>query len=45
MEKEIQPLKEGITAEEENKRKFIQKLEECQVHIWFKPYVSLVLAP
>ncbi|KFO92744.1 Structural maintenance of chromosomes protein 6, partial [Buceros rhinoceros silvestris] len=33
MEKEIQPLKEGIVAEEENNRKFIQKLEECQVKV------------
>ncbi|NWR59730.1 SMC6 protein, partial [Bucorvus abyssinicus] len=33
MEKEIQPLKEGIRAEEENNQKFIQKLEECQVKV------------
>lgn len=45
MEKEIQPVKEFIIAEEGNTKKFVQKLEECQVHIWFKPYVSLVLAP
>ncbi|XP_065488237.1 structural maintenance of chromosomes protein 6 isoform X2 [Caloenas nicobarica] len=31
MEKEIQPIKEGIRAEEENTEKFVQKLEECQV--------------
>ncbi|KAF1626274.1 Structural maintenance of chromosomes protein 6, partial [Eudyptes filholi] len=43
MEKEIQPIKEGIRAEEGNTEKFVQKLEECQVHIWFKPYVTLVL--
>lgn len=45
MEKEIQPIKEGIRAEERNTEKFIQKLEECQVRIWLKPYVTLVLAP
>lgn len=44
MEKEIQPIKEGIRAEEENTEKFVQKLEECQVYIWFRLYVILVLA-
>ncbi|NXI56839.1 SMC6 protein, partial [Chloroceryle aenea] len=33
MEKEIQPIKEGIQAEEENAEKFVQKLEECQVKV------------
>ncbi|NXG74890.1 SMC6 protein, partial [Baryphthengus martii] len=33
MEKEIQPIKEGIGAEEENTEKFLQKLEECQVKV------------
>ncbi|NXU79592.1 SMC6 protein, partial [Oreotrochilus melanogaster] len=33
MEKEIQPIKEGILAEEENAKKFIQKIEECQVKV------------
>ncbi|XP_049674556.1 structural maintenance of chromosomes protein 6 [Accipiter gentilis] len=33
MEKEIQPIKEGIRAEEGNTEKFIQKLEECQVKV------------
>lgn len=45
MEKEIQPIKEGIRAEEGNTEKYVQKLEECQVHTWFEPYVTLVLAP
>ncbi|NXQ81512.1 SMC6 protein, partial [Nyctibius grandis] len=30
MEKEIQPIKEGIIAEEGNTGKFVQKVEECQ---------------
>ncbi|NXS57432.1 SMC6 protein, partial [Brachypteracias leptosomus] len=33
MEKEIQPIKEGIRAEEENAEKFVQKLEECKVKV------------
>uniref|UniRef100_A0A6G1RB21 Structural maintenance of chromosomes protein 6 n=1 Tax=Hypotaenidia okinawae TaxID=2861861 RepID=A0A6G1RB21_9GRUI len=33
MEKEIQPIKEGIRAEEGNTAKFVQKLEECQVKL------------
>ncbi|XP_061207167.1 structural maintenance of chromosomes protein 6 isoform X2 [Neopsephotus bourkii] len=33
MEKEIQPIKEFIIAEEENTKKFVQKLEECQVKV------------
>ncbi|KFW88443.1 Structural maintenance of chromosomes protein 6, partial [Phalacrocorax carbo] len=33
MEKEIEPIKEGIRAEEGNTEKFVQKLEECRVHI------------
>ncbi|NXF43889.1 SMC6 protein, partial [Oceanites oceanicus] len=33
MEKEIQPIKEGIRAEEGNTEKFVQKLEECQVKV------------
>uniref|UniRef100_A0A663EX77 Structural maintenance of chromosomes protein 6 n=1 Tax=Aquila chrysaetos chrysaetos TaxID=223781 RepID=A0A663EX77_AQUCH len=33
MEKEIQPIKEGIRTEEGNTDKFIQKLEECQVKV------------
>ncbi|XP_032860397.1 structural maintenance of chromosomes protein 6 isoform X1 [Tyto alba] len=33
MEKEIQPIKEGITAEERNTEKFVQKLEECRVKV------------
>jgi len=45
MEKEIQPIKEGIRAEEGNTEKFVQKLEECRVCIWFTPYVTLVLVP
>ncbi|NXE25636.1 SMC6 protein, partial [Ardeotis kori] len=31
MEKEIQPIKEGIRVEEGNTKKFVQKVEECQV--------------
>uniref|UniRef100_A0A8D0F284 Structural maintenance of chromosomes protein 6 n=1 Tax=Strix occidentalis caurina TaxID=311401 RepID=A0A8D0F284_STROC len=31
MEKEIQPIREGIRAEEGNTEKFVQKLKECQV--------------
>lgn len=34
MEKEIQPIKEGIRTEEENAEKFVQKLEECQVCVF-----------
>ncbi|NWX41284.1 SMC6 protein, partial [Steatornis caripensis] len=33
MEKEIQPIKEGIIAEEGNTEKFVQKLEECRVKV------------
>ncbi|XP_030346919.1 structural maintenance of chromosomes protein 6 isoform X3 [Strigops habroptila] len=33
MEKEIQPIREFITAEEGNTEKFVQKLEECQVKV------------
>ncbi|KFQ63393.1 Structural maintenance of chromosomes protein 6, partial [Pelecanus crispus] len=33
MEKEIQPIKEGIRAEEGNTGRFVQKLEECQVKL------------
>ncbi|NXJ38160.1 SMC6 protein, partial [Ciconia maguari] len=33
MEKEIQPIKEGIRVEEGNTEKFVQKLEECQVKL------------
>ncbi|XP_074676204.1 structural maintenance of chromosomes protein 6 [Strix aluco] len=33
MEKEIQPIKEGIRAEEGNTEKFVQKLKECQVKV------------
>ncbi|NXC47786.1 SMC6 protein, partial [Penelope pileata] len=33
MEREIQPIREGIRAEEENTEKFDQKLEECQMKI------------
>ncbi|NWS72921.1 SMC6 protein, partial [Crotophaga sulcirostris] len=33
MEKEIQPIKEGIRAEEENTKNFVKKLEECQVKV------------
>lgn len=33
MEKEIQPIKEGIRAEEGNTEKLVQKLEECQVKV------------
>ncbi|NXA51544.1 SMC6 protein, partial [Nothocercus julius] len=33
MEREIQPIKESIKAEEERTEKFVQKLEECQVKI------------
>ncbi|NXX17970.1 SMC6 protein, partial [Podargus strigoides] len=33
MEKEIQPIKEGIRAEEGNTEKFVQKVEECQVKV------------
>ncbi|NXN74821.1 SMC6 protein, partial [Himantopus himantopus] len=33
MEKEIQPIKEGIRAKEGNTEKFVQKLEECQVKV------------
>ncbi|NXV83908.1 SMC6 protein, partial [Atlantisia rogersi] len=33
MEKEIQPIKEGIRAEEGNTVRFVQKLEECQVKL------------
>ncbi|NXF35088.1 SMC6 protein, partial [Nyctibius bracteatus] len=33
MEKEIQPIKEGIIAEEGNTGKFVQKLEECQIKV------------
>ncbi|XP_075001103.1 structural maintenance of chromosomes protein 6 isoform X1 [Calonectris borealis] len=33
MEKEIQPIKEGIRAEEGDTEKLVQKLEECQVKV------------
>ncbi|KAM9298712.1 structural maintenance of chromosomes protein 6 isoform 1-T1 [Morus bassanus] len=33
MEKEIQPVKEGIRAEEGNTEKFVQKLEECRAKV------------
>ncbi|NXJ80279.1 SMC6 protein, partial [Trogon melanurus] len=33
MEKEIEPIKEGIRAEEVNTEKFVQKLEECQAKV------------
>ncbi|NWH64796.1 SMC6 protein, partial [Geococcyx californianus] len=33
MEKEIQPIKEGIRTEEENTEKFVEKLEECQAKV------------
>ncbi|XP_009988372.1 PREDICTED: structural maintenance of chromosomes protein 6 [Tauraco erythrolophus] len=33
MEKEIQPIKEGIRAEEGNTEKFVRKLEECRVKV------------
>ncbi|NXL61547.1 SMC6 protein, partial [Chordeiles acutipennis] len=33
MEKEIQPIKEGIRVEEGNTKKFVRKLEECQVKV------------
>ncbi|KFQ34223.1 Structural maintenance of chromosomes protein 6, partial [Merops nubicus] len=33
MEKEMQPIQEGIRAEEENTEQFVQKLEECQVKV------------
>ncbi|KAM6433429.1 structural maintenance of chromosomes protein 6 [Rhynochetos jubatus] len=33
MEKEIQPIKEGLRAEEGNTEKFVQKIEECQVKL------------
>ncbi|KFQ13142.1 Structural maintenance of chromosomes protein 6, partial [Leptosomus discolor] len=33
MEKEIQPIKEAIRAEEQNTKRFVQKLEECQVEV------------
>lgn len=33
MEREIQPIREGIKAEEENTEKFDQKLEECQIKV------------
>ncbi|NXP56482.1 SMC6 protein, partial [Heliornis fulica] len=33
MEKEIQPIKEGIRTEEGNRAKFLQKMEECQVKL------------
>ncbi|XP_005015105.1 structural maintenance of chromosomes protein 6 isoform X1 [Anas platyrhynchos] len=33
MEREIQPIREGIRAEEGNTEKFDQKLEECQVKL------------
>ncbi|NXN94563.1 SMC6 protein, partial [Rhinopomastus cyanomelas] len=33
MEKEIQPIKEVLAAEEENTQKFVQKLEECQLKV------------
>ncbi|XP_057287768.1 structural maintenance of chromosomes protein 6 isoform X2 [Pezoporus wallicus] len=33
MEKEIQPIKEFIIAEEGNTKKFVQKIEECQVKV------------
>lgn len=33
MEREIQPIREGIRAEEGNTEKFDQKLEECQVKV------------
>ncbi|XP_068280613.1 structural maintenance of chromosomes protein 6 isoform X2 [Nyctibius grandis] len=33
MEKEIQPIKEGIIAEEGNTGKFVQKVEECQIKV------------
>ncbi|NXI92131.1 SMC6 protein, partial [Psophia crepitans] len=33
MEKEIQPIKEGIRTEEGHTEKFVQKVEECQVKV------------
>ncbi|OXB84396.1 UNVERIFIED_CONTAM: hypothetical protein H355_010823 [Colinus virginianus] len=33
MEREIQPVREGVKAEEGNTEKFDQKLEECQIKI------------
>ncbi|NXG57818.1 SMC6 protein, partial [Hemiprocne comata] len=33
MEKEIQPIKEGIRAEEANAKKFVQKVKECQAKV------------
>ncbi|XP_052559975.1 structural maintenance of chromosomes protein 6 isoform X2 [Tympanuchus pallidicinctus] len=33
MEREIQPIREGIKAEEGNTEKFDQKLEECQIKV------------
>ncbi|NXH14626.1 SMC6 protein, partial [Bucco capensis] len=33
MEREIQPIKEGIRAEEENAELFVQKLEECKAKV------------
>lgn len=42
MEKEIELLKEGIKAEEGN-TELLQKVEECQVCIWSKPYISLAV--
>ncbi|XP_074942853.1 structural maintenance of chromosomes protein 6 [Phalacrocorax aristotelis] len=33
MEKEIEPIKEGIRAEEGNTEKFVQKLEECRAKV------------
>ncbi|XP_055569009.1 structural maintenance of chromosomes protein 6 [Falco cherrug] len=33
MEKEIEPIKESIRAEEGNTEKFVQKLEECRIKV------------
>lgn len=42
MEKEIELLEEGVRAEEGN-TEFLQKVEECQVHIWSKPFLTLAV--
>lgn len=41
-EKEVEVLKEGLRAEEGN-TELLQKVEECQVCIWSKPDITLVV--
>lgn len=42
MEKEVELLEEGVRAEEGN-TEFLQKVEEWQVHIWAKLFITPVV--